>query len=110
MKETRKQSRTFWIAFAACLVVAAVLPLLLTSDFAVNVLVLSLIWSIMHRLELHRRYAGQISNGHALFYAIGAYAVAYCAQHFNMSPWLSVWIGIAISVALASCSASRCSA
>lgn len=46
-------------------------------------------------------YAGQISNGHALFYAIGAYAVAYCAQHFNMSPWLSVWIGIAISVALA---------
>ena len=47
MKETRKQSRTFWIAFAACLVVAAVLPLLLTSDFAVNVLVLSLIWSIM---------------------------------------------------------------
>ena len=43
MKETRKQSRTFWIAFAACLVVAAVLPLLLTSDFAVNVLVLSLI-------------------------------------------------------------------
>ena len=27
MKETRKQSRTFWIAFAACLVVAAVLPL-----------------------------------------------------------------------------------
>ena len=102
MKETRKQSRTFWIAFAACLVVAAVLPLLLTSDFAVNVLVLSLIWSIMGiGWNFIGGYAGQISNGHALFYAIGAYAVAYCAQHFNMSPWLSVWIGIAISVALA---------
>ena len=102
MKETRKQSRTFWIAFAACLVVAAVLPLLLTSDFAVNVLVLSLIWSIMGiGWNFIGGYAGQISNGHALFYASGAYAVAYCAQHFNMSPWLSVWIGIAISVALA---------
>ena len=102
MKATRKQSSTFWIAFAACLVVAAVLPLLLTSDFAVNVLVLSLIWSIMGiGWNFIGGYAGQISNGHALFYAIGAYAVAYCAQHFNMSPWLSVWIGIAISVALA---------
>ena len=52
MKETRKQSKTFWIAFAACLVVAAVLPLLLTSDFAVNVLVLSLIAALIYGLWL----------------------------------------------------------
>ena len=47
MKHTLEKNRTFWIVFAACLMVAALLPLVLTSDFAVNVLVLSLIWSIM---------------------------------------------------------------
>ena len=102
MKHTLEKNRTFWIVFAAGLMVAALLPLVLTSDFAVNVLVLSLIWSIMGiGWNFIGGYAGQISNGHALFYAIGAYAVAFCAQHFNMSPWLSMWIGMAISVGIA---------
>ena len=87
---------------AVFLIIGMILPHLIHSTFAKNTLILSLIWSIMGiGWNYIGGYAGQVSNGHALYFAIGAYAVAICSSKFGMSPWISMWIGIAISAGLA---------
>ncbi len=97
-----KNNRIFWIGYVVCLVVGILLPKVITSNFAMNTVVLSLIWSIMGiGWNFIGGYAGQVSNGHALYYALGAYAVAIGANSFGLSPWVSMWIGMAISAAIA---------
>jgi len=102
MVEKLKANRVFWIGYAACLAIGLLLPKVLTSTFAMNTVVLSLIWSIMGiGWNFIGGYAGQVSNGHALYYALGAYATAIGANSFGLSPWASMWIGIVISAAIA---------
>ena len=103
MTVQQKKKRTITAGVLVLLVaLLAAYPQLVSTNYYVSVGVSFLVFAALGSCwNIIGGYAGQISNGHALFYAIGAYAVAYCAQHFNMSPWLSVWIGIAISVALA---------
>ncbi len=45
-------------------------------------------------------YAGNISFGHAIFFACGAYAAALCVTH-GLSPWLAVPAGAAAAALLA---------
>ena len=102
MKNAIKKNKIFLIGYVICLVIGLIVPNVITSTFAMNTIVLSLIWSIMGiGWNFIGGYAGQISNGHALYYAIGAYTVAICADSFNLSPWLSMWIGMAISALIA---------
>lgn len=46
-------------------------------------------------------FAGQLSLGHAVFYGTGAYVSTLLLLHFNLSPWLGMFIGAAASTALA---------
>ena len=102
MKQKLIKGKTFWICYVVCILAAAMLPKVIKSTFAMNAVVLSLIWSIMGiGWNFIGGYAGQISNGHALFYAIGAYAVAICSDSFGMSPWVSMWIGMGLSAIVA---------
>ena len=97
-----KDNRTFWIGYGVCLIIGILLPKIITSTFAMNTIILSLIWSIMGiGWNFIGGYAGQVSNGHALYYALGAYAVAIGADSFGMSPWVSMWVGMVISVIIA---------
>jgi branched-chain amino acid transport system permease protein len=45
-------------------------------------------------------YAGQLSLGHAAFFAIGAYASAVLATHFALSPWVGMFVGAALAALL----------
>ncbi len=102
MRDAIKKNRTFFLGYVICLAIGLVIPGVVTSTFAMNTIVLSLIWSIMGiGWNFIGGYAGQISNGHALYYAIGAYTVAICADSFDLSPWLSMWLGMAISALIA---------
>src|SRR5216117_939458 len=38
-------------------------------------------------------FGGQHSFGHAIFFGIGAYTPAILFMNFQMSPWISMWIG-----------------
>ncbi|MBS4025662.1 MAG: branched-chain amino acid ABC transporter permease [Clostridia bacterium] len=42
-------------------------------------------------------YTGQISLGHAGFYAIGAYASAILSTAYNISPWFSIVLAVLIT-------------
>jgi len=45
-------------------------------------------------------YAGQLSLGHAAFFAIGAYTSAVLAIHLGISPWLGMFAGAFLAVLL----------
>ncbi len=45
-------------------------------------------------------YAGQLSLGHAAFFAIGAYASAVLATQYAISPWLGMFVGAALAALL----------
>jgi len=52
-------------------------------------------------LSLLLGYAGQISLGHAAFYAVGAYASAVLTTRCEWSPYAAIWAGIALSITIA---------
>jgi branched-chain amino acid transport system permease protein len=45
-------------------------------------------------------YAGQLSLGHAAFFAIGAYTSAVLAVHYAISPWLGMFVGALLAALL----------
>lgn len=86
----------------ALLAVAIILPLVFTGQFSRNVMVLILIWAMVGTgWNVIGGYTGQVSNGHSLYYGVGAYAVALCMTRFDLSPWISIWLGAGISALIA---------
>lgn len=93
-------ARTRWfIAFVALL---ALLPVLPVPEFWItqlNYIGLNAIVSL--GLVLLTGVAGLTSFGQAAFVGIGAYTAATLAVNFAVSPWLTVFIGLAITVLVA---------
>lgn len=97
-----KKNKKFFIGLGMILPLLIIIPLFIKVPFPIHVMILICIWAIMGMgWNLIGGYAGQVSNGHALFYGIGAYASGIGMSYFKASPWLTMWIGVAISVAVA---------
>jgi len=47
--------------------------------------------------------AGQTSFGQAAFVGIGAYTTAILSTHYALSPWINLFVGLALTLALALC-------
>src|SRR2546425_11723120 len=72
-----------------------VLPLLVTSRYATNLLILGAAWSIATLgLTVLLGYTGQISLAQATFYGIGAYAAALGTTRFGLDWWAAVPAGL----------------
>jgi len=96
------QNKKKLIALCAALVTAIALPLIFTDIFIRNVLILTLIWTIIGSgWNVLGGYAGQVSNGHGMFYGLGAYSVGLLLRDFALSPWIAIWVGVLISMAVA---------
>jgi branched-chain amino acid transport system permease protein len=86
-----------WLPVAA---IAAV-PLLRPGDYALHVLILILVWSFIYTgWSLMGRF-GLVSFGHGAFVGIGAYTVTMLWNHFGITPWLGIPVGVAAAVAVA---------
>ncbi len=84
------------------LIALIILPLIFTGQFSRNLMTLVIIWSIVGMgWNVIGGYTGQVSNGHSLYYGIGAYAVALSMYYFKLTPWIAIWIGVLVSVAVA---------
>lgn len=84
------------------LIALVILPLVFTGQFSRNLLTLIIIWSIVGMgWNVIGGYTGQVSNGHSLYYGIGAYAVALCMQYLKLTPWIAMWVGVLVSVVFA---------
>jgi len=81
--------------------VAALLPVLLPHPFALTIATQAAIWALLAASwDLLSGYTGQISFGHAGFFALGAYAAAAATKHADVSPWLGLLVGATIAAAV----------
>ncbi|WP_093014670.1 ATP-binding cassette domain-containing protein [Variovorax sp. OV700] len=85
---------------AAALLALLAAPLVINSPFVYHLAVqvcifgaLATAWNIVGG------YAGQLSLGHAVFYAIGSYAATMLVIHFGLSPWIGMFGGAIVAVA-----------
>jgi len=46
-------------------------------------------------------YTGQVSLGHAMFFGMGAYGAGLPFYYWNVTPWIGIFIGVALSIILA---------
>ena len=84
-------------AVAVALIVV-ILPLLVPSTFHLRLATLVFLNAIVVvGLNLLMGYAGQISLGHAAFFALGGYAVAVGPAHLSMPHWLSLLAGVTLT-------------
>lgn len=88
--------RSGYLALALGAVVVAVLPLLFTTRYSTNLLILGSAMGIgTLGLVVVLGYAGQISLAQAAFYGIGAYAVALGTTQWGINWWIALVLGLA---------------
>jgi branched-chain amino acid transport system permease protein len=58
----------------------------------------AVIWALLAASwDLLSGYTGQVSFGHAGFFALGAYTAAAASKHVGLSPWLGLALGAAVA-------------
>jgi len=82
-------------------VLAALVPLLGLSDYAIHILVQILLWGFIYTgWSLMGRF-GLVSLGHGAFMGIGAFVTVLLWNFFQISPWIGIPIAMAAAVAFA---------
>lgn len=96
----RRAPNAFGMALFA--LVLAVIPFWVQSNYLLSTGIFIGIAAILTLgLALLMGYAGQISLGHAAFYAMGAYTSAILTVKFAYSPWLAMLLGVIVTGTLA---------
>ena len=102
MKKTLRDNKRWFIGLGIGVLAAVIFPQVVRIRFVWNLLSLILVWAIVGMgWNVIGGYCGQVSNGHSLFYGIGAYTVGLAVSYFKISPWISIWIGVGISMLIA---------
>lgn len=102
MKSFFKQEKPFVLQTVIIMTLLCLLPAVYHKEFFVSTLCLSVIWGMMGLgWNILGGYTGQVSNGHAMYFAIGAYVGAIALKNFGLTPWVSMWIGALICAGVA---------
>lgn len=79
-------------------VMLLVYPFVFRSSFAQHTMILVFLYALMAQSwNLVAGISGQISLGHAMFFGIGAYSSGVLAAKYGVTPWLGIWVGMAIA-------------
>lgn len=79
-------------------VLAALLPLVVTSSYHLGILVVVGLYALVGTgLGLLMGHAGQVSLGQAGFYGIGAYTAAILSANHGWNPWLGLLAGMVLA-------------
>src|SRR5262249_58146833 len=77
---------------------AALLPVLVGHPFLLSLATQAMIWALLaSSWDLLSGYTGQISFGHAGFFALGAYTAAATSKHLGLSSWVGMALGAAVA-------------
>ncbi len=81
--------------FVGCLLILMIaLPWLITSSFALEILVRILLFAFIGTSwNLLGGYAKQLSLGHVAFFGLGAYTSTLMEINFGISPWIGMVVG-----------------
>lgn len=94
-------SRTGRLAAGASLMVALLaVPLVVESSFVLNTFIFVFLFATLgHGWNVLGGYAGQISLGHAIMFAAGAYTTAILFVYYGLTPIVGIWVGGLVAVA-----------
>jgi branched-chain amino acid transport system permease protein len=82
------------IGLALLVAVVSLLPLVVSSAFALDILIRILLFAFIGTAwNLLGGYAKQLSLGHAAFFGLGAYTSTLLQIHFGISPWIGMVAG-----------------
>ncbi len=82
--------------------VLALLPLVIQSDFWLNLAIMTLYAALLGQAwNILGGYGGQFSFGHAAFFGTGAYTVAVLQVEYAINPWIGLVAGGLLSMAVA---------
>ena len=85
------------LVFAALLSAYLLLSGIVTNSYYQLMLTLVPIWAMMGlSWNLFSGYVGLTSFGHAVFFGLGAFAVALSMSLFDLTPWLGMLLGTAV--------------
>lgn len=98
-----RSARSDWGRYVAGVVLLAVLLLLVANNqYWLNIIVLGLIFAgLAAAWNIIGGFGGQMSLGHGVYFAIGAYSVAILFADHGLTPWFGIVISIPIAVAVA---------
>ena len=83
------------------LAAGVLLPVVVPHPFVLTIATQALIWALLAASwDLLSGYTGQISFGHAGFFALGAYAAAAATKHLDLSPWAGLAVGALVAAAM----------
>lgn len=78
----------------AVLVVAILLPHVITNTYNQHVLILTLVFATLGSAwNIIGGYAGQVSFGNAIFFAVGGYTSSIMFVKLGISPWIGMIVG-----------------
>jgi branched-chain amino acid transport system permease protein len=87
-----------WIIAVAVL---AAVPLLGIGKYPLHLLIMILLWSFVYTSWSLMGRFGLVSFGHGAFMGAGAYAVTMVWNHFGVTPWIGIPLGVALAVVVA---------
>jgi len=88
-------------AAVACLMLLLGVPFFVRSRFLLHVLIMVLIYGVLGQAwNILGGYAGQVSLGHAVYFAVGAYTSTVLLTTMGVSPWLGMVAGAALAALL----------
>jgi branched-chain amino acid transport system permease protein len=102
-------ARAVGLALLALLAAAPFLPLGVTREYTIHVLVQIFIWSFIGGAWSLMGRFGLTSLGHGAFLGIGAYTTTLLWNFFGLTPWLGALAAIALTAAFAIVVAFPCS-
>lgn len=75
-------------------------PLVTDNDFLLNTLIFVFLFAALgHGWNILGGYAGQISLGHAILFAAGAYTTTILYVYYGVTPLVGLWVGGLVAVA-----------
>ena len=81
--------------------IALIVPLFGTKPYYLHVITMCLLWAFLaSSWNIFCGFAGQLSLGHGIFTAIGAYVTVILFNEFGISPWIGMFAGGAAAVIL----------
>ncbi|MBI4666024.1 MAG: branched-chain amino acid ABC transporter permease [Nitrospinae bacterium] len=86
--------KTGWLPLLIATALMALLPLFVTNDYYLHLIILTLMWVVIGSAwNLLAGYTGQVSFGDAAFFGCGAYTAGLLTTHLGWSAWWGLALG-----------------
>lgn len=84
---------------AIVLAIALIIPMVITKPYYVHVITVCLLWAYLASCwNIVGGFAGQLSLGHGIFTAVGAYITVMLFNDYGISPWIGMFVGAGAAV------------